>query len=168
MDVLTQFLTDGRLNAVTAVLALLALFAGAQRNLFGIVRMLSVITLLGVIYTVVLRLGPPLPANLQADLSLAAISRFLAVSSIFGLWAAQDESKSLARALERAAWAQVPLALASVVWLQLLGGEWDIALTVGGAILGGFMALLAGSLTFGANWLFSKLEPRLGSFDLMG
>ena len=165
MEVFSEFVSGGRLNWITAILALFALFAAAQRNLFGIVRALSVITVLAVIYTAVLDFCS-LPAELESEVSTNVMSTFLAFGSIFGIWAAQDESKNYLKALERAAWGQVPVVLAVAIWLQLAGGEWDAGLTLNAVLLGGFMALLAGSLTFGVNWLFGKLERRLGSFDL--
>jgi hypothetical protein len=165
MDVFSEVISGGRLNWISAILALFALFAAAQRNLFGIVRVLSVVTLLAVIYSVVLDLGS-LPAELETQVSDTAMSVFLALSSIFAIWAAQDESKSYPKAIERAAWGQVPVALACAIWLQLAANEVDLGLTVWAVLLGGFMALLAGSLTFAVNWLFGKLERRLGSFDL--
>src|SRR5262245_26487410 len=110
MTAFTEFLSAGRLNILIVILAALALFAAAQRNLFGLVRVFSVVTLLAVIYTVVLNLGS-MPASVPAGVTKTSLAMFLALASIFAIWAAQDESKSAAHALERAAWGQIPLAV---------------------------------------------------------
>jgi hypothetical protein len=154
MDLINHFLADPRFNGIAGICGVIALLLELYRHNNCLAK-ISIVFILALFYSIIswLLLIPPdeIPFNLPPFLYLGLI---MTVLSLFGVVAA-SEQEFLLRAIFQSTIVETIWALIISISIQLFAWKWDFMFTVQSVLLGIFLGVIGGSVTFGVNWIGS-------------